>query len=330
MWSSVRKRRCIALGGGLAVLALRVGRRELPAQTVLVVGAVGSFAAISALLGSPLLGAVLMMEVIGLGGPTATLVLLPGLLASGIGFLIFLGLDSLTGLGTFSLALPGLPAYVHPNGAQLGWAVVIGVCAGVVGPTIQRGARWLRGRIGTRTVTFMPVLGVVIAGLAIGYAEITGHATSDVLFSGQDQLPTLVAHHAGYTVGALVLLVLAKGIGYSLSMSSFRGGPVFPAIFIGAAGGLAFAHLPGLSLVPGLAMGIGAMSAAILKFPITSVLLASVLLGSDGLSAMPIAIVAVVVAYLVATRMAPAPVPAVAATAAAPSPGPSGESGPRP
>jgi H+/Cl- antiporter ClcA len=52
------------------------------------------------------------------------------------------------------------------------------------------------------------------------------------------------------------LLVFCKGLAYSLSLTSFRGGPVFPAMFIGAAGGIALAHLPGLPLVAGVARGI--------------------------------------------------------------------------
>jgi H+/Cl- antiporter ClcA len=54
-----------------------------------VVGAAGSFAAISTLFGSPILGAFLLMEATGLGGTMLELVLIPGLLASGIGWLIF-------------------------------------------------------------------------------------------------------------------------------------------------------------------------------------------------------------------------------------------------
>ena len=45
------------------------------------------------------------MEAAGVGGTTLSLVALPGLLASGIGALVFVGLDDWTGLGTFSLAL---------------------------------------------------------------------------------------------------------------------------------------------------------------------------------------------------------------------------------
>ena len=88
----------IALGAGLGVCAVRLSRRDVPARAQAMVAASGSFAAISALLGSPILGAFLLMESAGLGGATLGMVLLPGLLASGIGFLVFVGLDSLTGL----------------------------------------------------------------------------------------------------------------------------------------------------------------------------------------------------------------------------------------
>jgi H+/Cl- antiporter ClcA len=72
---------------------------------------------------------------------------------------------------------------------------------------------------------------------------------------------------------------------------------------------VALSHLPGLPLVDGVAVGIGAMTAVMLRLPLTSVLLATLLLGSDGLAVMPLAIVAVVVAYVASARLAPTPVP---------------------
>jgi H+/Cl- antiporter ClcA len=68
--------------------------------------------------------------------------------------------------------------------------------------------------------------------------------------------------------------------------------------------------LPGLPLVPGVAMGIGAMCAVMLRLPLTSVLLATLLLASDALAVTPLAIVAVVVAYVVSARLTPSPAPA--------------------
>jgi hypothetical protein len=142
------------------------------------------------------------MEASGLGGPMLGLVLVPGLVAAGVGSLIFIGLNAWTGLGTSSLALPDVPPFAQPDLAQFGWALVIGLVA---------------------------------------------------------------------------------------------------------AGGVAMSHLPGLPLVPGVAMGIGAMCVVMLRLPLTSVLLATLLLLSDGLAVMPLVIVTVAVAYAASARLTPAP-----------------------
>jgi chloride channel protein, CIC family len=307
----------IALGGGLGVCAIRLAKRDAPARASAMLAAAGSFAAISTLLGSPLLGAFLLMEASGLGGAALELVLLPGLLAAGIGSLIFSGLDSLTGLGTFSLAIPNLPHLGPPTIGEFGWSLVIGVLAAVAGTGIRRLALFLRPYTERRMLLLTPVAGLAVAGLAIAYAAGTGKGSSEVLFSGQDALGPLITHSAGYTVGALLLLLACKALAYGTSLSSFRGGPIFPAMFIGAAGGMVLSHLPGLPLVAGVAMGIGAMSATMLRLPLTSVLLATLLLSSDGLQVMPLAIVAVVVAYVVTIRLAPAPAEDSAAEPAA-------------
>jgi H+/Cl- antiporter ClcA len=297
----------ILMGSGLGALAVRRARRDAPPQVTTVIAAAGSFAAISSLLGSPLLGAFLLLEAAGLGGPMLGLVLVPGLLAAGIGTLVFVGLDSLTGFGTFSLAIPGLPPFGQPTGAMFLWAIVAGVAAAFLGRGIQLLALAVRAHVQRRMLALMPVLGVLIAGLAIGFGQATDKGSSVVLFSGQSALPTVVGQAAEWSVGALLLLIVCKSLAYALSLSSFRGGPVFPAMFIGAAAGIAASHLPGMSLVPGIAMGIGAMSTVMLTLPLTATLLATLLLGTDGLNAIPLAIVAVVVTYVTAARLTPMP-----------------------
>jgi len=154
--------------------------------------------------------------------------------------------------------------------------------------------------------------GLVIAGLAIAFGEGTGKPQSDVLFSGQAALPPLLEHAASYTAGALVLLVVCKGIAYAIALSSFRGGPTFPGMFIGAAGGIALSHLPGLPMIAGAAIGIGAMTAGMLQLPITAVLLTTLFLGTDGIKTMPLVIVAVVVSFVLSKWLAgPPPEPKV-------------------
>jgi H+/Cl- antiporter ClcA len=294
----------IAIGGGLGLLAIRLAKQDAPPTAAVVIASAGSFAAISTLFGSPILGAFLLMEASGVGGPVLGLVLVPGLLAAGVGTLIFVGLNSLTGFGTFSLSIPGLPPFSHPTGAMFGWAIVFGLVASVLGTGIRLAALALLPAVDRHRMALTPVLGLAVAGLAIAFAEATGRASADVLFSGQTQLPDLVLHAAGWTVGALALLVLCKSAAYAVSLSGFRGGPVFPAMFVGAAAGVAASHLPGMSLVPGVAMGIGAMATVMLKLPLTSTLLATLLLASDGINVVPLVIVAVVVAY-VATAWLP-------------------------
>jgi H+/Cl- antiporter ClcA len=309
----------IAVGGGLGVCAVWLLKRDAPARTKTVVAAAGSFAAISTLLGSPLLGAFLLMEASGLGGAMLELVLIPGLLAAGVGSLVFTGLDAWTGLGTFSLAIPNLPHVGSPTGAEFLWAVAIGIMAALVGPAIRWIGLFLRPYAERRILLAAPVVGLAIAGLAIAFAAGTGKGSSEVLFSGQSALGPFIGKSASYTVGAVLLLLACKGIAYGISLSSFRGGPTFPAMFLGAAGGVALSHLPGLPLVDGVAMGIGALTAVMLRLPLTAVLLATLLLSSDALAVMPLAIVAVVVAYVASARLTPDPAPATApAPAAAP------------
>ena len=80
-------------------------------------------------------------------------------------------------------------------------------------------------------------------------------------------------------------------------------------MFVGAAAGMAASHLPGLDLIPAAAMGIGAMCTVMLTLPLTSTLLATLLLGADGVQSMPVVIVAVVVAYVATARLTPPPDP---------------------
>jgi len=296
----------IAFGGGLAIWAVHLLRRDLPERATAVVAAAGSYAGISTLLGSPIVGAFLLMEASGVAGPMLGVVLLPGLLAAGIGSLIFIGLGNWTGLGTLSLAVPDLPPIGPPDIAQFGWAVLIGLAAAVVGSGIRMLAVALQRLVERSVVIFATVAGVAIALFAVAYAEGSGRDFSEVLFSGQVALGPLLTQSQSYSVGALLLLIVCKGLAYTVALASFRGGPTFPAMFVGAAGGILLSHLPGLPPIAGAAMGIGAMCAVMLRLPLTSVLLASLLLGSDGLDVIPLIIVSVVVAHVVSARLADA------------------------
>jgi len=304
----------IAIGGGLAALTVHLVRRDAPPMAATVMSSAGSFAAVSTLLGSPILGAFLIMEVAGIGGAALSLVALPGLLASGIGALIFVGLGNYTGLGTFSLSLGTVPPAVDPSLGSLLWAIGMGVVGAALGWVIRWGGLSLRPLVHVNRVLVTAGLGLIVGLTAMVYQLVSGYSFTQVLFSGQDALPELVSHATEYSVGVLVLLVVCKSFAYSLSLSAFRGGPVFPSMFIGAALGIAASGLPGMALAPAIGMGIGAMCAAMLRLPMTSTLLATLLLGADGLSVTPEVVVAVAVAFVI-TYVLPTPGPATAASA---------------
>jgi len=80
-------------------------------------------------------------------------------------------------------------------------------------------------------------------------------------------------------------------------------------MFIGAAGGIALSHLPGLPMIAGAAIGIAAMTAGMLQLPLTAVLLTTLFLGSNGIAAMPLTIVAVVVSFVLSKWLAGPPAP---------------------
>lgn len=308
----------IAIGSGMGVLAVHLIKRDAPAMATMVIGAAGSFAAIATLLGSPLAGAFLLMEAAGLGGAMMGVVLVPGLVAAAVGSLIYVGLDNWTGFGTFSLAIPDIPTAGSPTVAQFLWAIAIGVLAALLGSVITRLALFLQGIVERRMLLLMPVVGLFIGLVTWFFVAVTDKTSADVLFSGQDQLAPLINNASSWTVGALVLVVACKSLAYGAALSSFRGGPVFPGMFIGAAGGMALSHLPGLPMIAGVAMGIGAMSAAMLGLPLVSVLLVVLFLQSDGLQLTPVVIVAVAVSYVVSARLRPAaPAPEAAPELAA-------------
>jgi H+/Cl- antiporter ClcA len=296
----------IALGSGVALLLVRVARTPLQPQVLTLIAASGAFAAVSFIFGSPLIAAVLMIELVALGGPRLTLVLVPGLLSAGIGALVSIGLGSFTGLSSSAFALLPLsvPHFAHPDVAEFGWTIVFAIVIAIVTRGIMLGGLETNRLSVKRMLQALPVIGVITAVLAIIFSQITGHSVNEVLFSGQDALSGLVAQAGTWSIGALLLVIVCKGIAYSLALGSFRGGPTFPAIYLGVAGGLLASHLPGFPLTPAVAVGIGASMTSVLRLPLSAVVVATLLTDRAGTGDEPLIIVGVVVAYLVTVLIA--------------------------
>jgi H+/Cl- antiporter ClcA len=296
----------LALGPGLAVLLIGLARRDTPQQALLLIGASGAFAAVSFLFVSPLVAAVLMIEATGIGGPRLRLVVIPGLLAAGIGSLLAIGMGAWTGLNRSAIALgplPGLPAFGRPTVAEFAWTILLSLAVAIVARIIMRGGILTHTVAAPRPLLVLPVVGLIVAGLAIAFSQATDKSASQVLFSGESGLPGLVSQAGTWSVSALVLLLTFKGLAYCVSLGSFRGGPTFPAVFLGAAAGILASHLPGFSLTPAVAVGMAAATAAVLKLPLSAIVLATLLTSHAGAGQEPLIIVGVVVAYLIALFM---------------------------
>ena len=295
----------IALGSGTAVLAIRLARRDTPPQTLVVIAAAGSFAALSFIFDSPLIAAVLLIEATGIGGSRLPLILVPGLLAAGIGTLVSIGMGSFTGLSSSAYALSALPLshFGHPDIAEFGWTIALAVAIALATRVVVSGGLATSRVVAHRVLLCLPAVGLMVAGLAIAFHGASGKSVDEALFSGESALPGLVAQTGAWSVSALLLLVIFKGLAYALSLGSFRGGPTFPALFLGAAAGIMASHLPGFSLTPAVGVGLGAATAAVLRLPLSAAIIATFLTIKAGTGDEPLIIVGVVVAYLVTVAL---------------------------
>jgi H+/Cl- antiporter ClcA len=297
----------VTLGAAVGVAATWLVRLEDRETAVL--STAGGTSAISALFGGPIVAGLLVLES-GLPMGAALLpVLLPALVAAAVGYLIFVGFGDWGGLGTPGLVVPDLPAYEGVHAYDLAVALVVGV----LGAAILAAARVLATRTdGLRERLGLPAL-LLAGGLAVGVlaelADLLGADSQDVLFSGQASVPAVVAEGS---TKVIVILLVAKFLAYGVCLGcGFRGGPIFPAVFLGIA--LASLAVVWFDVSPTLAVAVGAAAGTVAqtRLVIAPLLFAALLVGTEGLDTIPAAVLATAAAWLTTTaldrRVAPAP-----------------------
>jgi H+/Cl- antiporter ClcA len=180
----------IALGAGLGVFAIRSLKKGAPAEAQAVMAAAGSIAAMALLFNSPIIAAVILLEALGLDREKLPLILLPGLLAAGIGSLISIGMGSLTGLSTSAYALGTLtlPSLDQPAFGDFAWTFVLAVGVAVLVFAVMRLGLLAHVFARRKPYLVLPAAAIVVALLAVVFHEWTGKGTEEVLFSGQDAL----------------------------------------------------------------------------------------------------------------------------------------------
>jgi H+/Cl- antiporter ClcA len=303
----------IAIGLAMGALAVQMVGMGGTAGHLLVLA--GAFAAIAALFGGPLVAALLLFEMLAMSGmlPAKMMgaALLPGFVAAGSGGLIFTGVAGWSGLHQQNLALPGIPGYETVRIADLAWCGLVAVVVAFVVVAARRAGFRVARQAAVRPVPALALAGLLVGLLAVLFRAFADRPVDLVLFSGQSEMPALIAEGSA---GVLLLLVVAKSLAYALSLGSgFRGGPVFPAIAIGTALAVAAADLlPGLAVTPAVATGVAAGVAAVLRAPFSAALLSSVLVGSAAVDVAPLSVLGAAVGVLTVVVL---PDPKLAGTA---------------
>jgi H+/Cl- antiporter ClcA len=284
----------VALGSAIGLALALVTRLDERESGVLATA--GSASAISALFGGPLVAGILLVES-GLAMGAALLpVLLPCLVAAAVGYLVFIGFGDWSGLEAPGLVVPDLPPYEGVHAYELSVAVAVGVLAAFTVLAV----RIVSDRVALEERLGMPGL-LVGGGLAVGALAVLGGAlgadSQDVLFSGQASVPAVISEDSA---SVIAVLIACKFLAYAVSLGcGFRGGAIFPAIFLGIA--LASLAVVWFDVSATLAVAVGAAAgmAAQTKLLISPLVFATLLVGGQNLDVVPAAVLATAAAWIV-------------------------------
>ncbi len=275
-----------SMGGGAGSwLSQRRGVSEEDSRVNTMAGFAGAY---GGLFSSTVIVVMLIMEVARPGGRTLTKALAGTIVASSVSFGIYFVIA-----GAVFLDLYRVPAYGFHD-----WQLLVGVALGlfaalvvIVLGVVMQVARRLFARL------HLPMVArATLGGLLFG---LVGVALPLTMFTGSDELTTVLTQSGSLGAGLLVALVLGKMVAFALSEAGgFVGGPIFPTLFIGGtAGTFVHAVLPGVPLGLAFTCLLAAVPGALVSAPFSMVLLAAFLTQVGPLQTAPV-LIAVVTAFL--------------------------------
>lgn len=210
---------------------------------------------------------------------------------------IFAGMKLLAPLGSTSEGLPRFSRYHAIGWSQWKWAVAL-ILLGMLMALLYAAFNGLSEKLAV-LLEGRAILAAVLAGALLG---LVGFFLPETMFSGETGLHSLLGEWRSYTAGALLLIAVLKGLLSTLCINlGWRGGNIFPIIYMGAAAGYAFALAvnAGGSALDGsfaVALVLAAMYGFLSQKPVT--VLAVLLLCFPVTYILPIAVAAFVSAKL--------------------------------
>ncbi|MFD9319372.1 ion channel protein [Streptomyces sp. NPDC060053] len=265
----------IAVNVGLAVW---LGRRTRPRAPGALWVMLAEAATIGALFGTPVAAALLISEALAgrqTEGPLWDNVFAP-LVAASAGAMT----TTLVAHPTFDLDLPVLG---EPGWGDLLAAVVIAMVGALLAMCAVYAFPYVHGAFGRLR---HPMLALPVGGLVLGLlGALGGHLT---LFKGLDEVGELAADPEGWSAGQFATMTVVKLAALLVAAScGFRGGRIFPAVFVGSALGLtAHALVSDVHPSVGVAAGVLGVLLAITRQGWVSLFVAAVLVASASIIAL--------------------------------------------
>jgi chloride channel protein, CIC family len=272
------------IGGIGSLVTLRL---SLPTQVARLLTLSGISSLTAGIFGSPLASGLLLAETAPLSGLELYRRIIPALAAGTVGYVIFAAISGPSIRPIFDV-VPSLSLGDHLA------AALIGVLGGIAGILYIEGFH--RVRAWSAPLDRSPILKAAIGGTIVGLVALT--AGELTLFSGEHQIYDVVDQAGTLGASGLSLLLLGKVIASLASLATgFRGGRIFPVMFIGGVLGLLVsAVIPAVPAPVAVAAGMGATGVSVLRIPLFMVILAGIFTSPDLAS---VILVAVVISYAV-------------------------------
>ena len=275
-----------SMGGGAAEwVSRRRGLNDEDGEVNTLAGFAGAY---GGLFSSTLIVVMLILEVARPGGQRMTKTLFATIVSSSVSFGIYFAVA-----GSFFLDAYPVPSY-NFEGWQLLAAVGLGLFAAVVVTLLVAVIKLAVGMFGRLKAP--AIVRPLIGGLVFG---VVGVILPLTMFTGSDQLKSVVGIGGALGTGFLAAVLIAKILTFAVSEASgFVGGPIFPALFIGGTAGVLVNQVfPGLPLGLTFTCMLAAVPGALVSAPFAVVLLAAFMTQVGALQTAPI-LIAVVTAFL--------------------------------